>query len=276
MSISGYRNLDTLRERGNQNDRFKSGQIFEFHLFSRKERFKPEVSRQSEKLEPAYPQRTFQNGGIISFKRALERGRFSMQGGLERSILRCSIARRITEFCMFRVERQTLSICLPLFRLGSGPSSFHKVDENSCHKEVEWEDYNLSRRHLDNGRVQGRFIDNKRYSHSSAPELGLCHQLQEVCVRPMPYVGISGIGNRFSEYEHGTSQGESRKDQETMSISTLIRKNLSDSVRDLARLTGRLSSTEMAVLPALLRYRGFQQQQITGLSVRGSYEDTIV
>ena len=113
ISVSGYRNPDTLRERGNQNDRFKSGKIFELHLFSRKERFKLEVSHQSEKLDPAYPLRTFQSGGIISFKRALERRGFSIQGRLERSILRCSIARRITEFCMFRMERQTILIfCL--------------------------------------------------------------------------------------------------------------------------------------------------------------------
>lgn len=143
-----------------------------------------------------------------------------MQGRLERCQLRCSIAQRITEFCIFQVKRQILSICLPLFWLGSGPSSFHKVYENStsCHKEVELENYNLSKRH---GRVQGRVIDTKRYSHFSLPELGRPHQLQEVCVRHMSYVGISGIGNRFSEYEGGTSQGESRKDQKTMTVSTL-------------------------------------------------------
>ena len=112
------------------------------------------------------------------------------------------------------MERQTLSICLPLFRLGSGPSSFHKVDEksNNCHKKVELEDYNLSRRHLDNGRVEAGVIDTKRYSHFSPPELGLCYKLQEVCVRLMPCVEISGIGNRFSDYESKTSQGECRKD----------------------------------------------------------------
>ena len=44
ISVGGYRNPDTLRERANQNDRFKSGQIFELHLFIRKERFKPEAS----------------------------------------------------------------------------------------------------------------------------------------------------------------------------------------------------------------------------------------
>ena len=48
------------------------------------------------------------------------------------------------------------------------------------------------------------------------------------------------------------------------------------SVRDLAKLTGRPFSTAMAVLPAHLQYRGLQQQQITGVSMRGSYEDTTV
>ena len=142
-----------------------------------------------------------------------------MQGRLERCILRCSI--------MFQVERQTLSICLLLFRLGSGPSSFHKTDENSnsCHKVVEWEDYNLSRRHLHNGRVQGRVIDTKRYSHFSPPELGFCHELQKVCVRLMSCVGISGIGNKFSEYEGRTSQGEK------------VRKSLSEGLSKVDRET---------------------------------------
>ena len=48
------------------------------------------------------------------------------------------------------------------------------------------------------------------------------------------------------------------------------------SVRDLAKLTERLSSTVMAVLSAPLQHEGVQQEQITGLSMRGSYEDTIV
>ena len=190
-----------------------------------------ETSNQSEKFEPTYPLRIIQNGRIISFKRALERGEFSMRGRLEGCMLCYSIARRITEFCMFPVERQTLSICLPLLQLGSGPSSFQKADKNSksCHKEFEWEDYNLSRRILDNGRVvQERGFDVQRYSHFPLPERRLCHQLQQVCIRPMPCVGISGIVNRFSEHEGGTSQGESRIDQETMSISTLVCKSLSE------------------------------------------------
>ena len=114
-----------------------------------------------------------------------------------------------------------------------------------------------------------------RYSYFSPLELGLCHQLQEVCVsrRPMSCVVISTSGNRFSEYEGGASQRETRKYQETMSISTLVEKV---SVRDLAKITGGLSSMEMTVLPAPIQKRRLQQQQITGLSMRGSYKDTIV
>ena len=120
-----------------------------------------EASHHSEKLEPAYPLRTFQNGGIISF---------SMQGRPGRCILRYSIAGRITEIYMLQVERQTLSICLPLFWLNFGPSSLYKVDENSnsCHKEVEWKDYNLSRQHLDNSRVRGRVILKSRVIRNTA------------------------------------------------------------------------------------------------------------
>ena len=77
-----------------------------------------------------------------------------------------------------------------------------------------------------------------RYSHFSPSELGLCHQLQEVCVsrRPMSCVVIPGIGNSFVEYEGGALQRETRKDQETMSVSTLAEKV---SVRDLPKITGR-------------------------------------
>ena len=85
----------------------------------------------------------------------------------------------------------------------------------------------------------------------------------------MSCVVISVSGNRFSEYEGGASRRETRKDQETMSSSTLAEKV---SVRDLAKITGRLSSTTMTVLPAPI----LQQQQITGLSMRESYKDTVV
>ena len=84
----------------------------------------------------------------------------------------------------------------------------------------------------------------------------------------MSCVAISVSGKRFSEYESGASRRETRKDQELMSSSTLAEKV---SVRDLAKITGRSSP-----LPAPIQQRRLQQQQITGLSMRGSYKDTIV
>ena len=89
----------------------------------------------------------------------------------------------------------------------------------------------------------------------------------------MSCVVIPGIGNSFVEYEGGALQRETRKDQETMSISTLAEKV---SVRDLPKIMGRLSYTVMTVFPAPIQQRRFQQQQITGFSMRGSYKDTTV
>ena len=89
----------------------------------------------------------------------------------------------------------------------------------------------------------------------------------------MSCVAISGIGNRFSEYEGRTSQGESRKDQEKMSVSTLVRKSLSVG---LSKLNWEIIPYGNGSFASTSTIQGLQQQQITGLSMRGSYEDTIV
>ena len=195
-----------------------------------------------------------------------------MQELLERGILHCSIAQRITKFCMFQVERKALSFCLSLFRLGSGPSSFQKVDENfnSCHKEVKLVDCNLFRRRLNNDRVQGRVFDTKRYSLFLLPNLGFVINLKKSVLDPCHVLEflrseIDSLNMRVElPKEKIKKQGQSLVSLEKVSR------------RDLERLTGTLSSMAMAVLPAPLQYKGLQQQQITGLSIRDAYGETIV
>ena len=176
---------------------------------------------------------------------------------------------------MFGVERQTLSICLPLFRLGSGPSSFQKIDEdsNSCHKELEWDDYNLSRRNLVNDRAQGRFIDTNRYSHFALQNLDFIIIFKKSVLDPchvLEFLGLE-IDSLNMRVEHPKKKLEKVKKryQSLLSLGKV-------SVRDLAKLTERLSSTATEVLPAPLQYKDLQQQQNKGFSMRGSYEDTIV
>ena len=89
----------------------------------------------------------------------------------------------------------------------------------------------------------------------------------------MPCVGISDIESRFSKYEGELPKEKVEKIKKQCQSLLSLEKV---SVRDLAKLTGRLFSTAMVVLPAPLQYRGLQQQQVRGLSMLGSYEDTIL
>ena len=133
-------------------------------------------------LNQHIPYEYFKMDGLYLLKGLLKEGDFLCKVDLKDAYFVFPLPEESQNFVCFEWKEKLYQfVCL--FQLGSSSSSFHKVDKNSnsCHKEVEWEDYNISRRHLDNGRVQGRVIDTKRYSHFSPPELGLCHQPQEVC-----------------------------------------------------------------------------------------------
>ena len=244
-------------------------------FLAEKERFKPEASHQCEKHEPACPLRTFQNVGIIFFKRAPEKRGFSLQSGLERCILCCCITQSIREFCIFRVERQIYQFVCLCFGLAPAPLVFTKLMEISIaiirilngriliyldniliitefNKEL------LVLRHTLIFLLQNLgFVINFKNS-----VLDLCHVLE--------FQGQE-INSLHERVELLKEKVEKIKKQCQYLI--LLKKV---SVRDLAKLTERLSSTAMAVLSAPLQHEGVQQEQITGLSMRGSYEDTIV
>ena len=183
-----------------------------------------------------------------------------MQCRLERCILRCSIEQRITEFCMFWVERQTLPIYLPLLCLGSSLSSFYKVDENpnSCNK-VEWEDYNLSRQHLDNGRVQERVTDTKRYSIFLLQNLGFFINFKKSVLHQCHILEFLGLEIDSLNMRVELSKEKVEKTKKQCQSLLLLEKF---SVRDLLKLMGRNSYTTMAAVPAPLQYRGLNNNKL--------------
>ena len=112
------------RKRGNQNDRFKLEKIFELHLLVEK---KESSQRPVINLESLKFLRTFQNGGIISFKRALERRGFSMQVRLEKCTLPCSIARRIRILYVSSRKTSSMNFFCLCFGLAPAPLVFTKL-----------------------------------------------------------------------------------------------------------------------------------------------------
>ena len=184
-----------------------------------------------------------------------------MQGRLERCILRCSIEQSITEFCIFQVERQTLPVYLPLLCLDSSLSSFYKVDENpnSCNKKVEWEDYNLSRQYLDNGRVQGRVTDTERYSIFLLQNLGFFINFKKSVLHQCHILEFLGLEIDSLNMRVELSKEKVEKTKKQCQSLLLLEKF---SVRDLSKLTGRLSYTAMAAVPAPLQYRGLNNNKL--------------
>ena len=245
---------------------------FELHLFCRKERFNAEPSHQSENLEPAYLLRTFQNGGIISFKKAIKRSRFSMQGRLERCILRCSIARRITELCVLSGKANYQFVCL-CFDLATAPLVFTKLMKIPIAVIRRLNGRIII--YLDNILIMARTREELLISRGTLifllQNLGFVINFKKSVLDPCQMLEFLGLEvdslNRRVEIPKDKVEKIKKQCQSLPSLEKV-------SVRDLAKLTGRLSSMEMSILP--VHYRGPQQQQITGLSMRGLYQDTIV
>ena len=175
-----------------------------------------------------------------------------MQGRLERSILRCSIARRITEFCMFRVEKFYQFVCL-CFGLAPAPLVFIKFMKIplAVIRRLNWRiiiylnDMAGSREELLILRDTLIFLFQNLgvLINFKKSVLDTCHMLE--------FLGLEiDFLNMRVELPKGKVEKIKKQWQSLLSVT------------DSAKLTGRLSFTTMAVLPVL--------------SMRGSYQDTIV
>lgn len=82
---------------------------------------------------------------------------------------------------------------------------------------------------------------------------------------------ISGVSNQFSR-DVLTAPGKGRKNKTRMETDVRISKG---TVKELAKLTGRLSSSIQAIFPANLQSRFLQMDQIKGLIIGKSYEEDI-
>lgn len=160
-----------------------------------------------------------------------------MQGRLERCILCFSITRRIREFFMFRVERKLYQFVCLCFGLALAPLVFTKVMEISIAviRRLNWRIII----YIDNILIMTGFKKELLLLRHTLIflrlNLGFVINFNN-CVRPLPCVGISRTGNRLSVCGGGNSEGQSGKDQETMSISPLVRKSLCEG---LSKVNGK-------------------------------------
>ena len=196
-----------------------------------------------------------------------------MQDRPEGCILCNSPVSKIREVCQIPVERHSIRVLLPLLRAFSSSSGFYKVNKSLylSLEKAQYKNNNLPRGHAPNGIFIRGLVDGKRYTDIHTSTLRVSDQYQKVLPRANIDFRISWGNSRFwgNDFEH--FQGETS--QSTESLSGNPRKR--ESNRELRKLTGRLSSTAIAVPPAPIHYRHLQHQQIQKLICHNSFEEKV-
>ena len=156
---------------------------------------------------------------------------------------------------------ETLLVLLPLLWPGSCTTNIHEIVEraSSSIEKVEFADYNLYRRHVNNLLNQKGGGVNQGHSHLPFATFRVCSQFKEICASTMSGNRISGPYSKFCESDSLTSLKKGAEGPG--GVHKDVHKNWT-SILELTKLLGLLSSSIQAVVPGLLQILHLQQFQI--------------
>ena len=203
-------NRDNVEKRGSSLDRKNSRGIHKQFVPSREEGRRTASCDKSEKSEFFRTLRTFQDGGFTINSSYVEEGRFSMQARSQGRLLLPSSPQGLVPICEISVGRQPLSVHLPLFWVGPSSQDIYQTSEsaNGNFKEIEYNDHNIHRRHVNYRQDKGRDSDGKRYCDLFSPTFGLPLQPKEVCVYSLSGNRIFRSNNQFSVLDSVSPYGQ--------------------------------------------------------------------
>lgn len=123
--LSGKRNRENARERGNQKDSKSYPEtIIEFNFSSSKERLGVQSGDKLKEAELTHRIPSFQNGKSVTVERTTSGGGFLLQVRSEGCIFLSTSPPPIPKVCEFQMYRRHFSVSLPIFGLGPAPSVF--------------------------------------------------------------------------------------------------------------------------------------------------------
>ena len=176
-------------------------------------------SDQFEKVELVHAIRTLQNGGSISFERNFPEERLYVQDRFERRLFCSSPSFTLPEIYQVQMEREPLSVSMPLLWPNFSSKGIHKTNENPDfnHAEIDCETDNVSRRYFDNGINKKRINSSEGHFVISSSNFGVFGQQKQICVTSTPNFAVSRCGNKFERNERITSPGKEGQNCFTMS-----------------------------------------------------------
>ena len=214
-TVSRQGNSGVITKRGYPGGGAMSRPVCKFFIFSGKEGWRTETSNKSEGIKSPYSLCTLQNGGVTFAEGNSSERRFPLQNRLKGRIFCSASPSGIAKICQIQMERQTLSVLMPMLRFGTSSSHLYKIDEdpNSHNQKIERADNNLPRRYLDN-RVNSRgSVVFKGHSNFSVKQFRFPIELKEICSGSLSGARVSRCECRYSSNDGFTSTGKSRQDK---------------------------------------------------------------
>ena len=248
--------------------------VYQSNISGSEERRGEQTSDQPQEVEFPHSVSTLQNGGIAPPQTYNSGKGFYDQDRSQRCLLLGTHEPAASAFPEVHLGGHTVSVHLPPFWSSSYPSLLHKAVETSGGPVTQtWpEDDCLSRRYHCVQSDSGGNIAGQGLTLWLLQNLGFVINWKKSVLDPshcMEYLGFV-----INSMEMNLSLPKEKMNQLIQSCRDRIREKTA-SVRTLAKIIGKLTSSMQAVLPAPLHYRHLQMLQVKGLLAGKSYETMV-
>ena len=177
------------------------------------------TSNKSEASKCIYTIQSLQNERTAESEIFVTKRRLYVQARSKGCMLLCSFTEKIEEIHSVPLVRKLIRIFVPMFWLGSYPTNFHKIIENSncnfaSHKYKN--DY-LLERHASNGSLYRKGKHVPRHSNLLVTTSGFCNQLEKVCFDTSAGDGIFVAKNQLTQPRNISHRRENTESKNKMS-----------------------------------------------------------
>ena len=203
-----------VKEGGNPQSSSSPKTVFKPLIFSGQKRWGQATSYKSKTIKLVHSLPTFQNGGPSFTKGTAAEQRLSMQTRSKRCLLLYTNESKVEEVPPFSVGRESVRVPLYVFRTRSGPSHFHKTDENTniIAQEDKHQSNSVLGRHVadvSNHRINR---DGPGHDYISITKSGVCSKSEKVSNDSSETNIIFRDNSRLRNNDFSTSTGKSRPD----------------------------------------------------------------
>ena len=236
-----------------------------------KERRFPAPSDQPQTSEPPDSETEVQDGGGEGDQGPIaERGLDDLYRS-ERCISLSPSGQRAQKVPQVCVGEHSVRVPVPALRAEQCPAHIYQTVEagNGSPEEERDQVHNIPGRFTDHGESEERIGIFVPRDNPPAPAPGIQNKLRKVAPDPNPNHQVPRLLDRLHKDDNLTSRGQGTGHHPSMPDSC------PQTVRDLARLLGRMSATAMAVLPAPICYRSLQRQRNAAFAIYQSFETQV-